>query len=400
MSNSSSTPNSVVIDTFQTDLAYNYCITAALAFVSYEYLITLRHEYEFLRMRKWTAATWLFLANRYLMLIVMIVQVLPTSAGTYVCRPSLLTFEGVLIDLPLAIPAVFSALRVFALLNRAYLTAGLVILLGLVPVGSNVYQDSQNTYQYVDNSVLGSSCYVLYNFSAICADGTCPRSLALASLLAPIAADIITIATTWIKTYRHVRQATSIGMSAGYSETLLEYGTLYFVIICVMNIAELLVYLVPAFQLANPLSIFSTTLPNVVISRFLINLRYANSSEHSDGAHFSQFSIPAFSVPSLPAIISVLGEPLTSGYDEELNEGEPNSAGFCEDCSEVPNHGDNEGASGALYASSPETRRYEDSLRGVSGHISARPAFRVSDEPGLTSRRVPVRSNSRPARNS
>lgn len=39
-----------------------------LALVFFEYLITIEYEWKFLSARRWTAVTWLFLLNRYLML--------------------------------------------------------------------------------------------------------------------------------------------------------------------------------------------------------------------------------------------------------------------------------------------------------------------------------------------
>ena len=73
--------------------------------------------------------------------------------------------------------AVFSALRVLALLDRNYLAAGIVLLLGLVPIPTNAvsgtadpsqpyklkltaqYENAQSTIYFVDDPLLGASCY-------------------------------------------------------------------------------------------------------------------------------------------------------------------------------------------------------------------------------------------------
>ncbi len=49
----------------------------ALALGCYEYLITIKYEANFLCRRKWSAATWLFLANRYMIVAMMIYQIAP-----------------------------------------------------------------------------------------------------------------------------------------------------------------------------------------------------------------------------------------------------------------------------------------------------------------------------------
>ncbi|KAJ3553607.1 hypothetical protein NM688_g3520 [Phlebia brevispora] len=109
----------------------------------------------------------------------------------------------------------------------------------------------------------------------------------LASTLCAIAADIIAIAITWIKTYRHVREASSVHVRFGFGASLLQYGTLFFI------------------------------LPNVILSRFLLNLRQIDAPEvGSSPGHVSRFSVPNFRMPTVPSIIGNLGEPLA--YAEEL----------------------------------------------------------------------------------
>lgn len=49
---------------------YAYCVLTCntTALVAYEHLITLKYEVNFLCGRKWSAATWIFVMNRYLLL--------------------------------------------------------------------------------------------------------------------------------------------------------------------------------------------------------------------------------------------------------------------------------------------------------------------------------------------
>lgn len=63
----------------------NFWLIYVLALVGYEHLVTLRYEIDFLWKRKWSSATWIFLTNRYLMLVRVIFQSSPTLPK--VCSP-------------------------------------------------------------------------------------------------------------------------------------------------------------------------------------------------------------------------------------------------------------------------------------------------------------------------
>ena len=51
-----------------------------IALATYEYLITMKDEHMMLRERRWSAATWLYLFNRYVMLGLAVKQVAPYTA--------------------------------------------------------------------------------------------------------------------------------------------------------------------------------------------------------------------------------------------------------------------------------------------------------------------------------
>ncbi|KAJ3558484.1 hypothetical protein NM688_g903 [Phlebia brevispora] len=301
---------------------------ASISLVCYDFLLTFEYEYEFLWRRKWTGATWLFIVNRYLMLAATIAQSVPFSAQ--MLQP---VFPAILLhsfQLTNRRPA-FSALRVLALLGRAYIPAGCVFLLGLVPVAISLYQNMAATYHYMDVPVLGQLCSFTINISPAL-QFHCTRFSALldwklkllvvtlVAVLTSIATDIAAIVTTWIKTYRHVREAASLGVNVGFSATCLHYGTLYFLVIVVLHLANLLLLIVPSFRTANPMTTFTEILPNVVLSRFLINLRQVENGETSHMSHFSRFSAPSFRVPTLPDIIGNLGEPLVNGDHDPIDE--------------------------------------------------------------------------------
>lgn len=53
---------------------------SAVAVLCYELLITFRYEYEFVWHRRWSGVTWLFLSNRYLILVLVVLEAMPWSA--------------------------------------------------------------------------------------------------------------------------------------------------------------------------------------------------------------------------------------------------------------------------------------------------------------------------------
>ncbi|KAJ3557931.1 hypothetical protein NM688_g1207 [Phlebia brevispora] len=297
--------NSAIIAAYEASVNNSYCVYAALALASYEHMITFRHECEFLWRRRWTAGTWLFIANRYTLLASIIAQVVPFSSQISCMFAALI--------LP---PAVFSALRVFAL-TRNYV-AGCMVLFSFVPVGIDLYQARRDVYHYDYDPILGSQCFsrsTLSNFTAF----SCKSSTSC--MIAP---DLVAVVTTWVKTYHHVRQAASVGIKVSFGAKLIQYGTLYFAVLLAVTILPLVITLTPSIaQFTGPMNIFIDILPNILISRFLINLRQVESPASQTISRFDEFSAPGFRVPALPEVIGNLGEPLGGSdetyYDEEYS---------------------------------------------------------------------------------
>ncbi|KAJ3556415.1 hypothetical protein NM688_g2039 [Phlebia brevispora] len=312
---STSTPDAEIISAYKADLTWNYFAYAALTIVCYEFLATFRREYMVVWKRRWTGATWLFLANRYLALANIII--LTHALVLDMLQLSLSTFSL----------NVFSALRVFTLLGRSYILAAFTFALGLAPVALSLYQAIHITWYYVDDPVLGSSCYsrplispsaVFYseNYSDYTMIGLTHLTASLAGVLSTIAADVVAITITWVKTYHHVQEASSVGVNVGFSATLLRYGTLYFIVLFIVNLIDGLVVLEPSLVIADPLSVISQILPSIILSRLLINLRQINAPEASSAARFSRFSPPNFRMPSISSTIGNLGEPLADHEDD------------------------------------------------------------------------------------
>ncbi|KAF7791147.1 hypothetical protein EIP86_002158 [Pleurotus ostreatoroseus] len=79
---STTVPDSVIVAEYRANLADNYatCLTTTLA--CYEFFLLLEHEIFLLR-RKWTGITWLFLANRYLLIAFVITMIAPYTPKNF-----------------------------------------------------------------------------------------------------------------------------------------------------------------------------------------------------------------------------------------------------------------------------------------------------------------------------
>ncbi|KAJ3534131.1 hypothetical protein NM688_g7182 [Phlebia brevispora] len=168
---SDSTDISLAAAEFQADLAQNYVIYASATLAFYEYILNFREEYLMIWRRKWTGVTCPSLANWYLMLALLRLIQFPAVSTVILphdisadktlirCTNASMNTISVFLLLPMVIVAVFSSFRVFALTERNFILAAITLFFGLVPFVTNIWNLSVNFWYYVDDPVLGSSCY-------------------------------------------------------------------------------------------------------------------------------------------------------------------------------------------------------------------------------------------------
>ncbi|THG95249.1 hypothetical protein EW026_g6369 [Hermanssonia centrifuga] len=220
-----------IVAEFQNIVTFANIANSMTALVAYEHIITLEQEMTVIWHRKWTLATWLFIANRYVLIAVTFLNIAP------------------------------------------YTSSGVVYAVSL--------------------------------------------------------GDGLVLVVTWVKTARNLAEGARIGMRTPLSTMLLRDGTIYFAILFVMNIVQVVVKTALSFQNLNLLTPVIQTLQPILISRFLLNLRQVGSPEiDSQEAFNSQFSVPGFRVPSLSSIVGNMGEDLDhSGPAEEVEDEVENYSG-------------------------------------------------------------------------
>ncbi|THG96397.1 hypothetical protein EW026_g5432 [Hermanssonia centrifuga] len=259
MSNTSS--NSSLIAYYEVIQANSYTDIAMLALAVYEYTITVGREIQLVWKRPKTGSVWLFLATRYLMILSFVPQIIPVASSMYV--------EYVM---PLcASHAFYRACRVDLIFNDVFYVAQFLV-----------------------------------------------SGLELSVRLSMIAADILVLVLTWMKTYRNYKEATRVGLQAKVSSLLLRDGTTYFIALLLMNIAQVVLKTLPSLGGDSPIGIsVISTLNPILISRFLLNLREAGQSDNQQS--LSSFSAPRFHVPTLPTLIGNMGEELNHslGHDSD-----------------------------------------------------------------------------------
>ncbi|THG92749.1 hypothetical protein EW026_g8260 [Hermanssonia centrifuga] len=74
-----SSDSGAIIAAFQANLVGSFLACSMAALVAYEYILTVNQEVAMIWRRRWTSVTWLFIANRYIMIALIIWDVSPST---------------------------------------------------------------------------------------------------------------------------------------------------------------------------------------------------------------------------------------------------------------------------------------------------------------------------------
>ncbi|EED78728.1 predicted protein [Postia placenta Mad-698-R] len=172
-----------------------------------------------------------------------------------------------------AISPVVAALRVHALSRGNWYWVLPVCLLGMVPVGTNIWLLTQETWSFIPQ--LGCTGIV-----------SMPEALYVAVVITTrasvIVSDILVVAATWYYICRTsaVREHLARGVWAAkpsITTVMFRNGTLYFIIISLLNVIDLVVNLISISSYSYTVDITDliTAMTSILVSHFLICIREA-----------------------------------------------------------------------------------------------------------------------------
>ncbi|EJF59023.1 hypothetical protein DICSQDRAFT_172342 [Dichomitus squalens LYAD-421 SS1] len=277
------------VELFHEFLVSDYCLVAANIFYIYDCLITLDIEVEYFWKGPFTGAKALFLANRYVAFVNVIVnyfqliqfksdKVRPLESASLIVNSCALYQRAglALVYLQFLPPAVFSSLRAYAL-SKNWPLALFILILSLVPYGVNMADYGYGLTGFVDPvfgclntdvEPLNISIILIVAFQVTCL----------------ITSDVLLIIITWIRLYRrHIFAAVSRSLT--FERVLIQNGTLYFIILLVMNVLHL------SFSMASisgnggysAVTAFTPVVTSTLVSRFLLDLQRAkHKPQHLD----------------------------------------------------------------------------------------------------------------------
>ncbi|KAI0822422.1 hypothetical protein BC628DRAFT_1389744 [Trametes gibbosa] len=240
---SSGYDNATIVSWIANGQSIAWTVLATAAFQVYDYMICLDREPVLFWRYPFTAASILYIVNRYsglvralYYIIAEFTQYRPQSIEVYSCIAQWYTSYA--FDLtPLLPAAVFSSLRTYALTQHITL-AVLVFVLSLGPFVVNWTGHSWSATFEID-PVLGCS-------TSLAVTPTIAKIFATTARLPLVIADLIVVVVTWIKTYELRRAARSFGI-ASLADVMFRNGETSLL----MNITHFTLTMLSAFGAAN-----------------------------------------------------------------------------------------------------------------------------------------------------
>ncbi|KAH9939055.1 uncharacterized protein BXZ73DRAFT_76201 [Epithele typhae] len=250
----SSADDAEAIQEFSEFLIQGYCATVVTVLVMYEYLVTLSDEVEYFWKRKFSGASILFFANRYITLAYLLFSL----ASSWV---------------PLSDAGCAAAAQADEALDVAqylpWAVSILIFLLSMVPFGINMVE------------VVETSGVILPDLGCV---GTSSVSdalglnLTIASRSCLMAADVLLVLVTWHELWGN-QKLTRLFQRDTFANVLLRDGTIYFIVLLIMNALHLAFTLMAIDQPGTTVSyvtIFTDPLTSILVSRFLLRLQSIN----------------------------------------------------------------------------------------------------------------------------
>ncbi|KAF8876006.1 hypothetical protein BD779DRAFT_1804447 [Infundibulicybe gibba] len=247
----------------------SYLLIFAYVFFYYDHLITIDREIKFVWMRPKKPSTYWFLANRYFLFSVNIVVASfeftpfksPKSCERY--KLSQQVFAG----LNQLLVSALMTLRVYALYGCSLRVLGGLAILGAAIISITCWAVFAGQTTAISQQTFG--CHV-----GLSSDTS--RRLAT-PWEASFAYDSIIFALTVIKTWRAGRDMEFRARLLPLTTLLLRDGAIYFAVMALSNLANILTFYFCGPFLRGGLSSFSTCVSVTMMSRLMLNLHEATS---------------------------------------------------------------------------------------------------------------------------
>ncbi|KAH9856957.1 hypothetical protein C2E23DRAFT_934131 [Lenzites betulinus] len=216
--------------------------------------------------RKISWAKAVCLLNRYLSLLQFLLSLDPLLPTVNIIRCYTPSGPGY----PCSLTTGFSGLRIYAISNQSRLVTLVVVLLALVPVGTNIYLETE-TVAYYD-----SNCYAGVNLSmdayTIC------RTVTVITRGCLTASEGIVIVVTWMNTWHKDRATLQMNTRTSFMGLVLREGIVYFSVLLALNITQIIFTFVESDDFSILLQ-FTNVLTPILISRFYFDLDELQAQE-------------------------------------------------------------------------------------------------------------------------
>ncbi|KAI0738482.1 hypothetical protein C8Q80DRAFT_1347730 [Daedaleopsis nitida] len=307
-----------------------FCEFAAAAFFIYEFIVLFGSEVEYFWRSRITGASILFLLSRYLTLTYFLINVaayLPVFTDNSVCNP-------LLNNLNTAFCRAFSALRAYAL-SRSRVWMTIVFILSLAPVGVNVTSDVLAHIGGAIDPVFG--CVGTISVIPTPSEDAIELIISRGCL---ILADALLIGIMlWSTDVGSIGDNVLLRIIKPRSlQTLLvRDGTIYFIVLLVLNVLHLTFSLQTTFGSldggGSNIVIFTDPCTAVLVNRFLLHLQEAGSRtlrvNTEDPLHMEsrELSTPSFVDRSILGSIGHRDHDLDVNSDNHAGEAESERSG-------------------------------------------------------------------------
>ncbi|RPD54830.1 hypothetical protein L226DRAFT_616508 [Lentinus tigrinus ALCF2SS1-7] len=242
---------------------------ASLMPIVYDYLINLDREVGLFWTGKITGASALYFATRYISMLYVIMNTVTSAPNLSLESCNLLVRAGLTTNsLQFLAPAIFAGLRAFVL-TKNHVVSLLILILSLAPFVVNMYQYHEDISGIV---IPGFGCGQSH-------------SVTLSELLivtafsrgGSIIADFLLVVATW----RNLKTGVTYGNRASLASIMLWNGSLYFIILFILNTLHLSFTLASILgpQSGTTTAQFTIPLTDVLVCRFLLDLQEASRQD-------------------------------------------------------------------------------------------------------------------------